>query len=99
MNNSIQYFLENGIPGLEKIKKDFLANPACFDEYIEEVKKKEEKSTEKMEEEKYFSATEMITWEKKHRKTNGKYIEALRASISSQISAKIFFNTSIAGLC
>ena len=24
MNNSIQYFLENGIPGLEKIKKDFL---------------------------------------------------------------------------
>jgi hypothetical protein len=23
MNNSIQYFLENGIPGLEKIKKDF----------------------------------------------------------------------------
>ena len=24
MNNSIQYFLENEIPGLEKIKKDFL---------------------------------------------------------------------------
>ena len=39
MNNSIQYFLENGIPGLEKIKKDFFTNPACFDEYIEEVKK------------------------------------------------------------
>lgn len=60
---------------------------------------KEEKITEKTEEEKYFSATEMVTWEKKHRKTNGKYIEALRASISSQISAKIFFNTAIAGLC
>lgn len=60
---------------------------------------KEEKSTEKMEEEKYFSAAEMITWEKKHKKTNGKYIEALRASISSQISSKIFFNKSIAGLC
>ena len=60
---------------------------------------KEEKNTEKTEEEKYFSATEMLTWEKKHRKTNGKYIEALRAGISSQISAKIFFNTSIAGLC
>ena len=60
---------------------------------------KEEKITEKTEEEKCFSATEMITWENKHRKTNGKYIEALRASISSQISAKIFFNTSIAGLC
>ncbi len=60
---------------------------------------KEEKTTEKTEEEKYSSATEMVTWEKKHRKTNGKYIEALRASISSQISAKIFFNTAIAGLC
>ena len=60
---------------------------------------KEEKSTEKTEEEKCFSATEMVTWENKHRKTNGKYIEALRAGISSQISAKIFFNTSIAGLC
>ena len=60
---------------------------------------KEEKITEKTEEKKYFSATEMVTWEKKHRKTNGKYIEALRASISSQISAKVFFNASIAGLC
>ena len=60
---------------------------------------KEEKITEKTEEEKYFSATEMVTWEKKHRKTNGKYIEALRAGISSQISAKVFFNASIAGLC
>ena len=60
---------------------------------------KEEKITEKTEEGKCFSATEMITWEKKHRKTNGKYIEALRASISSQISAKVFFNASIAGLC
>ena len=61
--------------------------------------KKEEKTTEKTEEEKYSSATDMVTWEKKHRKTNGQYIEALRASISSQISAKIFFNTAIAGLC
>ncbi len=60
---------------------------------------KEEKTTEKTKKEKYFSATEMITWEKKHRKANGKYIEALQASISSQISAKIFFNTHIADLC
>ncbi len=60
---------------------------------------KEEKHIEKTEEEKCFSATEMVTWEKKHRKTNGKYIEALRAGISSQISAKVFFNASIAGLC
>ncbi len=38
MNNSIQYFLENGIPELEKIKKDFLSNPKHFDGYIEKVK-------------------------------------------------------------
>ncbi len=38
MDNSIQYFLENGIPELEKIKKDFLSNPGHFDEYIEKVK-------------------------------------------------------------
>lgn len=60
---------------------------------------KEEKITEKTEEEKYFSSSEIIAWEKKHSKANGKYIEALQASINSQISAKIFFNTSIAGLC
>ena len=38
MNNSIQYFLENGIPELEKIKKDFLSNPGHFDEYVEKVR-------------------------------------------------------------
>ena len=59
---------------------------------------KEKKIKEKTEEEICFSAAEMITWEKKHRKANGKYIEALRAGISNQISAKIFFNTAIAGL-
>jgi len=59
---------------------------------------KEKKIKEKTEEEICFSATEMLVWEKRHRKANGKYIEALRASISSQISAKIFFNASIAGL-
>lgn len=38
MNNSIQYFVKNGIPELEKIKKDFFNRPACLDEYIEKVK-------------------------------------------------------------
>jgi len=37
MNNSIQYFLENGIPELEKIKKDFLSNSGHFDGYMEKV--------------------------------------------------------------
>lgn len=38
MNNSIQYFVKNGIPGLEKSKKDFFNDSACFDGYIEKVK-------------------------------------------------------------
>jgi len=38
MNNSIQYFLENGIPELEKSEKDFLSSPGHFDGYIEKVK-------------------------------------------------------------
>ena len=38
MNNSIQHFIKNGISGLEKIEKDFLNDPACFDVYIEKVK-------------------------------------------------------------
>lgn len=60
---------------------------------------KEEKRTERKEEETYFSASEMNAWERKHRKTNGKYIEALQAGINSQVCAKIFFRASIADLC
>ena len=52
---------------------------------------------EKAEGENYFSASEMLSWENRHRKTNGKYIKALRASI--KVSAKIFFNAGIFGLC
>lgn len=59
----------------------------------------EEKEPEEKEEEQYLSSSEILSWEKKHAQTNGKYIEALQASVSHQISAKIFFNASIAGLC
>jgi len=37
MKNSIQYFTENGIPELEKIKMNFMENPAVFDKCVEEV--------------------------------------------------------------
>ncbi len=37
MKNSIQYFTENGIPELEKIKMNFMANPEMFDQCVEEV--------------------------------------------------------------
>ena len=37
MKNSIQYFTENGIPELEKIKIDFMKTPAMFDQCVNEV--------------------------------------------------------------
>lgn len=67
---------------------------------LELVKRqKKEETEESEEEEKYFSASEILSWEKKHSKTNGKYIEALQASISNQISGKILFNNVIASVC
>ena len=60
---------------------------------------KEGEIEQDQEEEKYFSASEILTWEKKHRKTNGKYIEALQASVSRQISGKIIFHKAIASVC
>ena len=45
MNNSIQYFTEKGIPQLEKIKINFMENPALFDKYVES--KENGKGTEK----------------------------------------------------
>ena len=60
---------------------------------------KEEKAEEKKEEEKYLSAKEILSWEKRHSQTNGKYIEALQASTSSRISGRILFNNVIASVC
>ncbi len=60
---------------------------------------KEEKAEEKKEEEKYLSAKEILSWEKRHSQTNGKYIEALQASTRSRISGRILFNNVIASVC
>ena len=54
---------------------------------------------EEEEEETYFSSSELLSWEKKHKKTNGKYMEALQASISPQISKKLAFYKAIANVC
>lgn len=67
---------------------------------LELVQRQKEKETEKRKEkEPYLSASDILSWERKHSKTNGKYIEALRASISSEILGKIFFHQAIAGVC
>jgi len=62
-------------------------------------RKKEGKREEEQADEKYFSSSEILSWEKKHSKTNGKYIEALQARISRQISGKLAFYTAIANIC
>ena len=59
---------------------------------------KEEKHIEKTEEEKCSSATEMVTWENRHRKTNGKYYRSITCKHKQPDICKIFFNAGIAGL-
>lgn len=60
---------------------------------------KEEKHTKKQKKKNVSVQQKWLHERKKHRKTNGKYIETLHANISNQISAKIFFNAGIADLC
>lgn len=63
-------------------------------------KQKEGKREGKRAGENYLSSSEILSWEKKHRKTNGKYIEALQASIiNRQISGKLAFYTAITKVC
>ena len=62
-------------------------------------KQKEETEEKSQEEKKYLSASEILSWEKKTSKANGKYIEALRAHINSPISGKLNFYNSIANIC
>mgnify|MGYP001040798912 FL=1 len=50
-------------------------------------------------EENFLSASELLSWEKKHSQAKGKYIEALRARISRQTSVKVYFNAAIVGVC
>lgn len=63
------------------------------------VKGEKEKEERKEEEERYYSAQEMIKWEKRNQKRNGKYVEALRATVSRQTGMKMYFQAAIAGIC
>ena len=38
MYSSIQYFVENGIPQLEKLQKNFMMNPSCMEVCVNGVK-------------------------------------------------------------
>jgi len=48
---------------------------------------------------KCFSAQKMIDRERVNQKRNEKYIEALRANVSSQIGMKGYFQRVITGIC
>lgn len=47
----------------------------------------------------YLSVREILNWEKRTRKQNGKYIEAFQARVGRQIGAKVYFQAAIAGIC
>lgn len=66
---------------------------------IEELVRGVEKEEKKAEEERVYSAQEIITWEKRTQKRNGKYIEALQARISNQTGMKVYFQAAIRGIC
>lgn len=66
---------------------------------IENLLKEEKEEERKEEEEIIYSAHEMINWEKRNRKKNGKYIEALQARVSRQTGMKVYFQAAISGIC
>ena len=58
-----------------------------------------EKEEERKEEDRVYSAQDMIKWEKRSRKRNGKYVEALQATVSHQTGMKMYFQAAITGIC
>lgn len=66
---------------------------------IDELIKVELEGEKKAEEERVMSAEEMIKWEKRTQKRNGKYIEALQARVSHQTGMKVYFQAAIRGIC
>ena len=63
------------------------------------AQKKDEEESAVKEEERCFSAHEILVMERRNQKKNGKYVEALQATVSRQTGARYYFNSSIAGIC
>ena len=59
-------------------------------------KRKEE--TGRAEEERVFSAEEMLKWERQTRKRDGIYIERIQAHLSRNTAKKLYFQTSLSGI-
>ena len=65
----------------------------------EELLRAEKEEERKEEEEREYSAQDVIKWEKRSRKRNGKYVEALQATISRQTGMRMYFQAAITGIC
>ena len=65
----------------------------------EELLRGEKEEEGKKEEEREYSAQDVIKWEKRSRKRNGKYVEALQATISRQTGMRMYFQAAITGIC
>lgn len=74
-------------------------NGGKVEELVRGKGKPEEEKKKNPEEERVLSAQEMINWEKRTQKRNGKYIEALQARISHQTGMKVYFQAAIKGIC
>lgn len=46
-----------------------------------------------------LSAQEILDWERRSQKKNGKYVELMQAKVSRQTGTKVYFYSSITGLC
>lgn len=46
-----------------------------------------------------LSAQELINWERRNQKRNGKYIERIQAKVSRQTGVKVYFQSAVTGLC
>ncbi len=58
---------------------------------MEELLKEEKEEERKEEEERVYNTQDVIKWEKRSRKRNGKYVEALQARVSHQTGMKVYF--------
>ena len=65
----------------------------------EELLRVEKEEERKEEEERVYSAQDVIKWEKRSRKRNGKYVEALQATVSRQTGMRMYFQAAITGIC
>ena len=65
----------------------------------EELLRGEKEEERKEEEEREYSAQDVIKWEKRSRKRNGKYVEALQATVSRQTGMRMYFQAAITGIC